>query len=100
MKELPFAEATSCYLVSQVPEITHAERHLPLQMLVLIKRNSKTFTGIGNRYQKIHQKPLNVKITALSEEVPNARKLSLCADPEPNNCSHIILGLAQHFFYP
>lgn len=56
MKDLPFAEATSYYLVSQVQEITPAERHLPLQMLVLIKRNSKTVTSIGINKPELERK--------------------------------------------
>lgn len=56
MKDLPFAEATSYYLVSQVQEIKPAERHLPLQMLVLIKRNSKTVTLIEINKPELERK--------------------------------------------
>lgn len=56
MKDLPFTEAASYYLVSQVQEITPAERHLPLQMLVLIKRNSKTVILIGTNKPELEMK--------------------------------------------
>lgn len=47
MKDLPFPEATSCYLAGQVPEITHAESDFPLQSLVLMKRDCRTKQETG-----------------------------------------------------